>query len=573
MSSNIRTGGTPMFSGKPIDFSTWVSRFKAYAIRKKMIDILVLAEKKRKGEAVILVEEEEEDNNIKFYALMIECLDDKNTRRIENEDMSGIMAWKVLHDHYKVKDRFTLLELQSEFNKRTLQPNEDPTDFIMDLEDVGKRMKEIHHVITDEMMITKVLSSLTPEYETFKTTYIDIEDLALLKQKLKSQYLHVIKPKSSTNSVNEVVNYTNSRGRGRGKYNNNNRNNNNNHNNNNNNTNNKNKDNNNARGRGRGRGNNYGTRQNSNKPSFKKGIYCNNCNKEGHMYRDCFAKGGGKEGQYPKKEESNQTYDQYDGSFYVDEIKQCIDEDNQRTSDEASNANDETFNTCSNRHVIKLYIDSACTRHMVKDEVLFTNIENDNRNIGTAFGGGKSSGIGKNRFKSLDISRNITASDVLYTPNIPKNLLCTAMLMDKGNNPDLFNMTLTLKQGDVIPIKREGNLFYIEVLPIEEEVNIAIEDLKLWHKRFGHANNEMLKKLPERVKGMALKNVNEKCKCETCILTKSKKKKFSKFKEKENKPLDCVVTCQEESISNQSEETNMCLDLLIATPDIPWYFQ
>ena len=139
MSSSVRTGGPPMYSGKSIDFATWVSRFKAYAIRKKMIDILVQAEKKRKGEAVILVEEEEEDNNIKFYALMIECLDDKNTRRIENENMSGIIAWKVLHDHYKVKDRFTLLELQSEFNKRTLQPNEDPTDFIMDLEDVGKR--------------------------------------------------------------------------------------------------------------------------------------------------------------------------------------------------------------------------------------------------------------------------------------------------------------------------------------------------------------------------------------------------------------------------------------------------
>ena len=41
---------------------------------------------------------------------------------------------------------------------------------------------------------------------------------------------------------------------------------------------------------------------------------------------------------------------------------------------------------------------------------------------------------------------------------------------------------------------------------------------------------------------MAMKNINEKCRCETCILTKSKKKKFSKFKEKENNPLDCVVT-------------------------------
>ncbi len=55
----------------------------------------------------------------------------------------------------------------------------------------------------------------------------------------------------------------------------------------------------------------------------KKSVECYNCHKKGHMARDCWARGGGKEGQGPRKGRGRanavQVDKEFDAAWYVDE--------------------------------------------------------------------------------------------------------------------------------------------------------------------------------------------------------------------------------------------------------------
>tara|TARA_B100000513_G_scaffold134466_1_gene60444 strand:- start:24 stop:4298 length:4275 start_codon:yes stop_codon:yes gene_type:complete len=518
----------PIFNGKASDFKLWEFKFRNCLIEKDYDDMVGYFKEKLDGlNEPRSYSASEIKKNKRLFAMLVRALDDQSIRMIQytsNIDDDGLKAWILIHKHFARDDTLTLVKLEKEYQALELKPYQDPQVYIIKIKELAMQLRELGSILPDKRIAAKIVSGLSPEYENFLAANLDItSDIDILKEKIYSYYIHIISKRNSNVNSGENVNYSNDRsrgrGRGRGHYNKNNRFSNNNNNNNNSN---------NHRGNTRGRGNKNGnnTRQNSNKPAFKKGIYCNNCNKEGHMYRDCFAKGGGKEGQYPQKDESNQIDDSV-GSFYVDE-----------------NNNDEVFLTMNKNSIIKLYIDSACTRHMIKDRCLFTNIESDNRSINTAFGTGSADGIGSVRlkFNGEHSIINITAKDVLYISTIPKNLLCTAALIDKGNDVDLKNLKLILKNNMIIPIKREGNLYYIEALVHTEEANIVADDINLWHMRLGHVNTDMLKKLPNHVEGMYTKNTNDKTCCDICKVTKSKKKRFAKFKEKEPNPLDTVVT-------------------------------
>lgn len=598
--NNEKVGKIPKFSGKPEDYKLWTFKFEAYLIDIDYEDMLELADNAIKGQLNTLesLDDTQIKKNKKFYAKIVRAVDNITARKLQLLDgRDGIKAWEQIYKYNKRKDDLILDKTEDEYHKLKLESGQDPLEYILQVEEMALKLKEMGAPLSQKRIAAKLLRGLPAEYENFKTSNINLtNDLEKLKEEIQIHYLHIISPKLQTDGIpSEIANHLmdqnkrHPRGRGRRNlhgYKNQGRGN---------------------RGRGRGiniqgkgRANN-GVRQHSEKPAFKKGKDCYNCGKEGHYARDCFAKGGGKEGQYQKKkEESNQIIDQEDGAFHVEEILEPnqvakeeeefspLDSSDEETNDEyysydhrsdhpysdlrddnnecnlsnhkihnikqVSEYNEERFTenaflATHSTNTIRLYIDSACTRHMIKDKELFRSLSKDNRNINTAFGVGRAKGIGKVilKLKGEDSSiLHVTATDTLYIPSIPKNLLCSAMLLDRGNEIDLTNQVLKLNRGKRIPIYREGNLYYIEVIKPQEETHNATmnagDEIMLWHNRLGHINYISLRDIPNRVKGVSFKENQDIQICDTCVLTKSKKKKFAKFKEPAARPLDLVVT-------------------------------
>ena len=113
----------------------------------------------------------------------------------------------------------------------------------------------------------------------------------------------------------------------------------------------------------------------------------------------------------------------------------------------------------------------------------------DNRTI-LAYGKGN-----YNLVADLDgYTQNISLKEVLYLPDLGKNLLSVRAMVKLG--------ALVTFEGDVCKVTRNskllaigemcGKLYILKVVQSDEEINVAKEDpnLHLWHCRFGHLGME-----------------------------------------------------------------------------------
>ncbi|KAH9746354.1 CCHC-type domain-containing protein [Citrus sinensis] len=180
------------------------------------------------------------------------------------------------------------------------------------------------------------------------------------------------------------------------------------------------------------------------------------------------------------------------------------------------------------------WIDTGATRHVCSDKGLFTLFEVVNNGEKLFMGNSATSEIesqGKVILK-MTSGKELTLNNVLYVPEIRKNLVSGSLLNKHG-----FRMVF---ESDRVVLSKNGmyvgkgyvddRLFKLNVMTLKPTINnkatssaYLLESSNLWHGRLGHVNFNSLRKLIN-MKHIPNFQIDLKHKCETCVEAKLTRK-------------------------------------------------
>ena len=173
---------------------------------------------------------------------------------------------------------------------------------------------------------------------------------------------------------------------------------------------------------------------------------------------------------------------------------------------------------------------------MTKDKNLLQGYKKFKISKITASNAGILEAIGKGNMK-LSENPPITIPDVLYVPKLTKTSVATNSLTKKGYQINIReNMNILAENGDIILTASNHNGLYYLTASMHEANSTTAEariDLLQAHKKFGHACNERLYKLPDNCEGIQIKN-SERPICNGCALGQARRQPFPE--ERKTKP-------------------------------------
>ena len=247
---------------------------------------------------------------------------------------------------------------------------------------------------------------------------------------------------------------------------------------------------------------------------------CHNCKERGHFARDCpkkVSKDTSQHGNVRSKASANCAEDNDPVPFIYEEAL--------ITSDQVNNSG--------------WIIDSGATQHMTFDkDSLSDYVEFKQPCIVNLGDNGKIFACGKGTYRLVadleDGTQHIALHDVLYLPDLDKNLLSVRAMTKLGASVDFEgNMCRISRNSKLLAVgEMQGKLYILKVIP-DEHINIARDnnDLQLWHCRFGHLGMDNVSKLvkSKMVEGMVC---NEKAErnsvCEPCVMGKQHRTPYPK---------------------------------------------
>ena len=263
---------------------------------------------------------------------------------------------------------------------------------------------------------------------------------------------------------------------------------------------------------------------------------CFNCHKKGHVKGDCWAKGGGKEGQGPKGRKGNKK---------GNKANQAAEEVNTNLNDCAYMAS--PFN---HSHEITKYdwlLDSGTTSHICTVRDAFTEFRTVEETLNGVGEGTPVKGRGTVNLKFEFDGKTFTHQlrNTLYTPDAPNCLLSLSRFDDMNGKVDFKDGTCWLKNkdGKVIGKGYKHQRLYLltarATLQGQERSNYtATRKLAWdeWHRRFGHISISALQQLDKEglVSGLTIDQSS--IPSRTCISCTEAKQVHQKFpQEAENR--------------------------------------
>lgn len=230
-------------------------------------------------------------------------------------------------------------------------------------------------------------------------------------------------------------------------------------------------------------------------------VVCHNCNKRGHMKAHCWAKGGGAEGQGPKKKGGQQAaaaQEQESGSeaAAVTREEECLSEWSCAATTELVAAATEQGQT--------FHLDSAATSHCSPFKSDFTSmVQIEPKNI---------RGVGGHIIKAtargtIDLTcesgEKLTLKNALYAPEAELRLISIGKLCDEGHTVsfDANGCKVGKEKGcAVVHGKRQGGKLYAlstRSTTCHEEAHVAgtSDSFEIWHQRLGHVGYDAIKKM------------------------------------------------------------------------------
>jgi len=274
---------------------------------------------------------------------------------------------------------------------------------------------------------------------------------------------------------------------------------------------------------------------------------CFVCNKTGHLANVCPLKQN-------RFNNAPQKYCQICKKTNHEE-KDCYFRKNDRSN--KSDRNKITFISVPEKVNIKeikpFVVDSGCTSHMSNDISLFSDVTKHKSNILVA----KNQQSMKAESKGNIVGKDFDLNEALYVPDLCANLLSVnAVTENDGKVIFTKDKVIICKDNNTVceGLKQPNGLYTINVLPDDSNMEtcsmLAGDKDKLnlfeWHCRLGHPNLNYMKRMLKLVNGMNVEytTVCEKLieKCEICIKAKQTRLPFSEERKRANRPLQIIHT-------------------------------
>ncbi|UYV65269.1 hypothetical protein LAZ67_3003763, partial [Cordylochernes scorpioides] len=202
-------------------------------------------------------------------------------------------------------------------------------------------------------------------------------------------------------------------------------------------------------------------------------------------------------------------------------------------------------------------IDSGATHHVCNKREWFTNFQGITSDpILTASGTTRAEGCGDIKFKAYVGKHHVDLKlcNVLYVPNVRRNLLSVSSMENKGKIVNFANRRAQVfdSENRIVAIAHDENGLYVMkgrvILPNAELFNSQKssqkQTLELWHQRFCHVNNDAIERMAkgELVKRLEISSMDRSL-CDDCCVAKSTKEPHKPIRNiRSKRPLELVHT-------------------------------
>ena len=278
-----------------------------------------------------------------------------------------------------------------------------------------------------------------------------------------------------------------------------------------------------------------------NKKKNKKDVECFNCKKKGHIKADCWAKGGGKEGQGPKKKASakddaaaatEKTVDDIEAWAVVEEVDESGTVEAPENSATIAQGTPQLVGTEA-----KLY-DSGVSRHMSPFRHKFTTyhpippraiVTADKRTF-------HAEGIGDLQIEVPNgkKSTKVLLKDTLYAPQIGLTIVSIGRIANAGYSVSFENNSCNIRKGQeekiVGSIPATGSGLYKVEHALTASAALEQVNILTLHRRLGHVLLDTIRNLVRNnaITGLHIIDDNSPFYCDSCEYAKATHKTIRK---------------------------------------------
>ena len=388
-------------------------------------------------------------------------------------------AWKTLKDQFQRKSLVRRIDLRDKISYTRMQEGDNALEFLDKICRLRDQLLEMGGTMSEQVFCEIVLGKLPSSYNSLRTTLDTLGEDKLSWEKVKGLILTVadrsaIAEGGMSENVLAVGKFTQN--------------------------------------------------PRAKRPQTAETRKCFNCNKPGHLSKDCWSKPQNQKARGRGRGNNGNRKASADNTVQTLMISDALSvgTDNQQT----------------------WIIDSGATQHMTSSEtdmVQYEEFQNpkkvylaNNQQIDVK---GHGSIIMKCKLPNNE-HKNIKFEKVLHVPELKRNLISVSTITENGGMVTFDGEKCEISKGNgILAIgQREGNAFILDTENeiICSEANIAKSEnkktLELWHLRLGHLGYDNVKMMSEKeiVHGMKTESSEFNRDCEGCALGKQTRDPFSK---------------------------------------------
>lgn len=142
-----------------------------------------------------------DDRDIKAQRAFIQTIGQRPSMHLIKCKNSHEM-WKKLHDVFEQKSETGIHFLQHKFYNAAIEPDQDISTFIVNLEEVVQESSDLGENISDSMVVTKILNSLPSSFSHFHSAWDSTEEAKKTLDNLRTRL--IIEEKRSQLHSNNV---------------------------------------------------------------------------------------------------------------------------------------------------------------------------------------------------------------------------------------------------------------------------------------------------------------------------------------------------------------------------------